>query len=57
VTSHLALMLVFSLLVSVVLATLMRDEPRAQLRLAARMVAGFMLAAIVGGWLIYGLPF
>jgi hypothetical protein len=57
VTSHLALMVVFALFVSIVLSTLMRDEPRAQVKLAARMLIGFVVAAIVGGWLIYPMPF
>ena len=56
-TSHLGLMIVFAFFVSVVLATLMRDEPAAQMRLAARMLAGFVAAALVGGWLIYPMPF
>jgi hypothetical protein len=50
-------MIVFAFFVSVVLATLMRDEPAAQMRLAARMLAGFVAAALVGGWLIYPMPF
>jgi hypothetical protein len=57
VTSHLALMLVFALFVSIVLSALMRDDPRAQAKLAGRMLVGFVLAAIVGGWLIYPMPF
>ncbi len=55
-TSHIGLMAVFSLFVSVVFATLMRDEPKAQLRFGARLFAGFMGAGIVIGWLLYPLP-
>lgn len=56
-TSHLLLLVYFALLVSTVFATLARDEPRAQLRTGAKMLAGFVLAAIVLGWLMYPLPF
>jgi heme A synthase len=56
VTTHVGLMVVFAVFVSVVFATLMRDEPAEQLRLGARLLAGFVGAAIVLGWLIYPLP-
>lgn len=55
-TTHLGLMVVFALFVSVVFATLMRDEPREQLRLGARLFAGFVGAGVGIGWLIYPLP-
>jgi hypothetical protein len=57
VTSHLLLMIVFALFVSVVFATLMRDEPREQLRLGTRLFAGFVGGGILVGWLLYPLPF
>lgn len=56
-TSHLGLMIIFALFVSIVFATLMRDEPREQLLFAARLVAGFVGAGIAIGWLLYPLPF
>jgi hypothetical protein len=56
VTSHLALMALFSVFVSVVFATLMRDEPRDQLRFGARLFAGFIGAGLAIGWLLYPLP-
>ena len=56
-TSHLALMVIFALFVSVVFATLTRDEPADQLRLGARLFAGFVVGGIVVGWLLYPLPF
>jgi heme A synthase len=56
VTTHVGLMVVFALFVSVVFATLMRDEPREQIRLGARLFAGFVGAGIAIGWLIYPLP-
>ena len=55
-TSHLALICLFSLAVSVVFATLQRDEPREQLRLGARLFAGFVGAGIIIGWMLYPLP-
>lgn len=55
-TSHLALMALFSVFVSVVFATLMRDEPRDQLFFGAQLFAGFIAAGIVIGWLLYPLP-
>ena len=57
VTSHLGLMIVFALFVSTVFATLMRDEPKAQLLFGARLVAGFVGVGILIGWLLYPLPF
>jgi heme A synthase len=56
VTSHLLLLVYFAVLVSAVFAALARDEPRAQLRTGAKMLAGFIVAAIVLGWLMYPLP-
>lgn len=55
-TSHLALMIVFALFVSVTFATLMREEPGEQVRLGARLFAAFVLGGIVIGWLLYPLP-
>jgi heme A synthase len=56
VTSHLGLMVVFALFVSVVFAALMRDEPGDQLRFGARLFFGFVAAGIGIGWLLYPLP-
>ena len=55
-TSHLAVMAVFALLVSTVFAALMKDDPREQLRTGATMFGAFLAAAIVLGWLLYPLP-
>jgi hypothetical protein len=57
VTSHLLLMIVFSLFVSVTFATLMRNEPREQVRFGAQLFAAFVLGGIAIGWLLYPLPF
>jgi hypothetical protein len=56
VTSHLAVLTVFALLVSSVFAALMKDTPREQLRSGAMMFTGFLATAIVLGWLMYPLP-
>jgi hypothetical protein len=54
--SHVALMALFALFVSIVFATLMRDEPLAQLRYGARLFATFIVAGLLIGWLAYPLP-
>jgi heme A synthase len=54
-TSHVALMVVFALLVSTVFAVLLRDEPREQVRTGARMFGAFVLAGLALGWLMYPL--
>jgi hypothetical protein len=56
VTSHFLLLALFALLVSIVFAVLLRDDPRQQLRTAAVMFAGFLATAVVLGWLMYPLP-
>ncbi len=55
-TSHFLLLLVFSFLVAVVFAMLMRDQPREQLRFGALVFGGFVLTAIVLSWLMYPFP-
>jgi hypothetical protein len=56
VTTHLGLMVVFALFVSIVFAALMRDEPREQFLLGGKMFAGFVLGGTIVGWLLYPLP-
>ena len=55
-TSHFGLMCLFALLVSIVFATLMRDDPREQLRFGGRLLASFIGLGVVAGWLLYLLP-
>lgn len=55
-TTHAGLMIVFALFVSVVFAVLLRDDPKEQLRLGAKMFAGMVGGAIAAGWLLYPLP-
>lgn len=55
-SSHLGLLIVFAAFVSVAFSALMRDEPKEQLRFAARLFGGFVGAAFVLSWLIFFLP-
>jgi hypothetical protein len=55
-TSHLGLLVLFALFVSVVFAALMRETPREQAILGLRLFGGFVAAALVLGWLMYPLP-
>ncbi len=55
-TSHLLLLALFAFFVSLVFAVLLRDDPRTQLRTGAMMFGGFLIAALVLGWLMFPLP-
>jgi hypothetical protein len=55
-TSHFLLMVLYALLVSVVFAVLLRDQPREQLKTGAMMFAGFVGVAYVLGWLMFPFP-
>ncbi len=55
-TSHFFLLIVFAFFVSLVFAVLLRDDPRAQARTGAMMFGGFVVAALVLGWLMFPLP-
>jgi galactitol-specific phosphotransferase system IIC component len=55
-TSHLGLLVLFAVFVSIIFAALMRDDPREQLRFGVRLLAGFVGAALVLSWLMYPLP-
>ena len=55
-TSHIALLLLFAAFVSVAFAALMRDDPREQLRLGARIFGGFVGAGVLLGWLLFPFP-
>ena len=54
--SHFLLLVLFALLVSVVFAVLMKDEPREQVRFGGILFAGFVASALVLGWLMYPFP-
>lgn len=55
-TSHLGLMVMFSLFVSVVFSVLSRDDPKEQIAFGARLFGGFVGTGILIGWLLYPLP-
>ena len=55
-TSHFLLLVLFAFLVSIVFAVLMRDEPRQRIRTAGMLFAGFVVTAVLLGWLMYPLP-
>jgi hypothetical protein len=54
--SHLLLLATFAFFVSLVFAVLTRDAPREQLRFGGMLFAGFVVAALVLGWLMYAFP-
>jgi hypothetical protein len=54
--SHLLLLLLFAFFVSLVFATISKDQPREQLQLGGLMFGGFIVAAVVLGWLMYPFP-
>jgi hypothetical protein len=56
VKSHFLLMALFAFFVSLVFAVIAKDDLREQLRLGGLMLAGFVAAAIVLGWLMYPFP-
>ena len=54
--SHLVLMTLFALFVSTVFSVIAKDDLGDQLRLGGLMFSGFLVSAIVLGWLLYPLP-
>ncbi len=54
--SHLMLLVLFAFFVSLVFAVLTKDDLGEQMRFGLRLFAGFLVAAIVLGWLMYPFP-
>jgi uncharacterized membrane protein len=54
--SHLLLLATFAFFVSLVFAVLTKDEPRDQVRFGSLLFAGFLVTALVLGWLMYPFP-
>jgi cell shape-determining protein MreD len=54
--SHLLLLVLFAFFVSLVFAVLTKDEVWEQLRFGGLLFAGFVVTAIVLGWLMYPIP-
>jgi hypothetical protein len=55
--SHILLLSLFAFFVSLVFATIAKDDPREQLRFGGLMFAGFVGSALVLGWLMFPFPF
>jgi heme A synthase len=54
--SHILLLVIFAFFVSLVFALLSRDSGAEQIRFGGLLMAGFLVAGIVLGWLMYLLP-
>lgn len=54
--SHLLNLILFSALVSVVFAVLLRDDTRSRVRFGVLAFAGFVVAALAVGWIMYPFP-
>ena len=54
--SHLLSLIVFSTLVSLVFAILLREEGKDRLRFALMTFGAFVLSGVVVGWLMYPFP-
>ena len=54
--SHVGLMAIFALFVSVVFATLMRDDPREQLYFGGQLFVAFVVGGIALGWILFFFP-
>jgi hypothetical protein len=54
--SHVLLLTLFAFFVSLVFAVIAKDDVREQLRFGGLMFGGFLLSAIILGWLMYPFP-
>ena len=54
--SHVLLLATFAFFVSLVFAVIAKDDWREQLRFGGMMFGGFLLSALVLGWLMYPFP-
>jgi hypothetical protein len=57
VHSHILLLALFAFFVSFVFALIAKDEAGEQLRFGGTLFAGFIVSAIVLGWLMFPFPF
>ena len=55
-TSHFLLLVLFAFFVSAVFAALSKDDVKDQVRFGGMMFAGFVVTAVVLGWLMYPFP-
>jgi hypothetical protein len=56
VASHLLLLIVFAFFVSLVFAVLLRDDPKTQLQFGGLVFGGFVVSAVLLGWVMYPFP-
>jgi heme/copper-type cytochrome/quinol oxidase subunit 4 len=56
IASHLLSLIVFSTLVSLVFAMLLREKGKERVRFALLTFGAFVLSAVVVGWLMYPFP-
>jgi hypothetical protein len=54
--SHILLLVVFAFFVSLVFAVLTKDDVPGQVRFGGLLFAGFLVSAIVFGWLMFPFP-
>ena len=54
--SHLLTLVAFSVLVSTVFATLLRDDPKERLRFGLYAVGAFVVSTLLLGWLMNPFP-
>ena len=54
--SHLLLLVLFAFFVSLVFAVLSKDDVGEQIRFGGMLFGGFIVAAVVLGWLMYPVP-
>ena len=54
--SHVVLLTLFAFFVSLIFAVIAKDDAREQLRFGGLMFGGFLVSAIVLGWLMYPFP-
>ena len=52
-TSHLGVMVLYAAALAVVFGTLLRDDPRAQVRLGLQIFLSLVIGAFVVGWVMY----
>jgi hypothetical protein len=57
VHSHFLLLVLFAFFVSFVFALIAKDDAADQLRFGGMLFAGFIVSAVVLGWLMYPFPF
>ena len=55
-SSHLVVLLVFSVLVSGVFALLLRDDGRSRVRFGLMAFGAFVVSALVVGWIMHPFP-